>query len=139
MDHIVKCVLPSVMPIMLIPLFVLEIIIIKCSCILKMMFRNTFPGREPDSASYLCLTLYNSELSQPDTVICYLAQIQQVFSAPLYQTNNLSSVQLLASFLNLIYVQLVLLHPFVQFQIYFPASARPLTYRRPEPPLMGQL
>ena len=31
---------------------VLEIIIIKFSCILKMMSRNTFPEPQPDSASY---------------------------------------------------------------------------------------
>ena len=31
---------------------VLEIIISKLSCILKMMFRNTFPEPQPDSASY---------------------------------------------------------------------------------------
>ena len=33
---------------------VLEIIIIKFSCILKMMSRNTFPEPQPDSASYHC-------------------------------------------------------------------------------------
>ena len=32
---------------------VLEIIIIKFSCILKMMSRNTFPEPQPDSASYV--------------------------------------------------------------------------------------
>ena len=32
---------------------VLEIIIIKFSCILKMMSRNTFPEPQPDSASYI--------------------------------------------------------------------------------------
>ena len=31
---------------------VLEIIIIKFSCILKTMFRNTIPEPQPDSASY---------------------------------------------------------------------------------------
>ena len=31
---------------------VLEIIIIKLSCILKMMSRNTFPEPQPDSALY---------------------------------------------------------------------------------------
>ena len=31
---------------------VLEIIIIKFSCILKLMSRNTFPEPQPDSASY---------------------------------------------------------------------------------------
>ena len=31
---------------------VLEIIIIKFSCILKIMSRNTFPEPQPDSASY---------------------------------------------------------------------------------------
>ena len=31
---------------------VLEIIIIKFSCILKIMFRNTIPEPQPDSASY---------------------------------------------------------------------------------------
>ena len=31
---------------------VLEIIIIKFSCILKVMSRNTFPEPQPDSASY---------------------------------------------------------------------------------------
>ena len=33
---------------------VLEIIIIKFSCILQMMSRNTFPEPQPDSASYVC-------------------------------------------------------------------------------------
>ena len=32
---------------------VLEIIIIKFSCILKMMSKNTFPEPQPDSASYV--------------------------------------------------------------------------------------
>ena len=32
---------------------VLKIIISKCSFILKMMFRNTFPEPQPDSASYV--------------------------------------------------------------------------------------
>ena len=38
---------------------VLEIIIIKFSCIWKMMSRNTFPEPQPDSDSYVAYTMLN--------------------------------------------------------------------------------
>ena len=37
---------------------VLEMIIIKFSCILKTMFRNTIPEPQPDSAYYTIYTIY---------------------------------------------------------------------------------
>ena len=39
----------------------LEIIIIKFSCILKMMSRNTFPEPQPDIASFFFLVFFLNE------------------------------------------------------------------------------
>ena len=45
---------------------VLEIIISKFSCILKMMSRNTFPAPQPDSASYPDCLVYLNCSNCPD-------------------------------------------------------------------------
>ena len=48
---------------------VLEIIIFKFSCILKIMSRNTFPEPQPDSASYMGGFCKGEELTQEGSVI----------------------------------------------------------------------
>ena len=54
---------------------VLEIIIIKFSCILKIMSRNTFPKPQPDSASYACLKYKTHNFLDIGNVTLFYAQI----------------------------------------------------------------